>query len=319
MFARNQKLCAVPPIPLGSALAMPTTRSTPLREVERENIKSCSFLLGLMMAFFDSSSVLAWAIFGDDVDPDRDPLFSIAWGCISIIISLGFFHVLDRLLIHPVSVDLSVGKRAIVIRDTRGYFVLGMLLGVCSAWVVMDLWTGLDGYIKYNAGVLAGFIMLSFIFKTIMMWDVDIRFGLGTLVGVCSAWVVVENALGIEEHIKFYGCSASMLMGVMIFSLIFKAMMMWDVKCRFGLGVLFGVCSAWVVVAISLERRDEHIIYSAAMMVGVMVLSLIIHFCSHKFAPISSSACKPETMTRFGGDVVLSQFSEVIGDTVLIV
>jgi MFS family permease len=251
MLARNQKLCAVPPIPLGSTLAMPTTTATPVREIQRENIKSCSFLLGLMMAFFDALSILTMAMIRQDLDPEMDFLFSIVWTYTWIIISSGFFHVLDSFLVHPLSFDLSEEKKAIVIRDTRGYFVLGMLLGVCSAWVVIDLWTGLDEQnMKYDAYVLAVVTMVAFILKTIMMWDDEGRFSLGMLLGVCSAWLVRENALGIEEHIKFYGYIACMLMGIMIFSLMVKTMVMWDDEHRFGLGMLFGVCSAWVVMEI---------------------------------------------------------------------
>jgi hypothetical protein len=74
--------------------------------------------------------------------------------------------------------------------------------------------TGLRLY-QY-AGVLAGFIMLSFIFATIMM-DVDI-FVLVSEHWLASAlaWVVVENALGIED-ISSFADAASMLMGVIIF------------------------------------------------------------------------------------------------------
>jgi hypothetical protein len=275
MFARKQKICVVIPMDPPQCLIQEpllfekssekATKKAHRHEKEDSslvvvgspslaNIKSCSFLLGLMMAFFESSILLIWAIFGDDADPDMVRLFSIVWSCSSVTISLRFFHSLDRLIDHP-----SVGNRAIVIRNIRCYFVLGMLLGVCSTWVVMVFWTGMALHIQHY--VLAGVIMVSFFAKTIVMWDVEWVFALKTVLGVCSAWVVMDISLG----------------------------------------------------------RDEHIIYSDGMLLGVMVLSLIFHFCSKQFVPISPLVSKPGTMTRFDEDVVLTQCSELDGDTSFIV
>jgi hypothetical protein len=280
-------------------------------------VQSCSFLLGLMMAFFDASSVLTLAIFGDDADPVMGPLFSIVWSCSSVIISLGFLHVFHRLLVYPLSVDMSEGKRAIVIRDIRCYFVLGTLLGVCSAWVLMEILLGMDGYIKYSAGMLVVVMMLSLVYKTIIIWDIKCRFSFGMMLGFLSASIFMEIlSFKREEHIKYY--SAAMLVGVMMLSLIFKTIIILDIECRFGLGMLLGACSAWVVMEIS-PGRDEQIIYSAGLLACVIMLSLISQFCSNKFAPISSSARKPGIMTRLGGNAVLTQCSEVNGDAFLIV
>jgi hypothetical protein len=276
MFARKQKICvAIPMDPPQRLLQEPlllfeksSEKATKVHRHEKAeedlslvvvgspslaNIKSYSFLLGLMMAFFESSIILIWAIFGDDADPDMVRLFSIVWSCSSVTISLRFFHALDRLLVHP-----SVGNRAIAIRNIRCYFVLGMLFGVC---LTMVFWTGMEGRIEHY--VLAGAIIVSFFGKTIIMWDVEFVFALRTVIGVCSAWVVMDISLG----------------------------------------------------------RDEHIIYSEGMLLGVMVLSLIFHFYSTRFVPISPPVSEPGTMTRFDEDVVLTQCSdsELNGDTSLIV
>jgi hypothetical protein len=80
-----------------------------------------------------------------------------------------------------------------------------------------------------------------------------------------------------------------------------------DISCRFGLGTLIGFCSAWVLVDLLLGL-DRRIKYSAGVLVGVTMLSLIFQFCSgnkhrqvtlfgslvetNKFAPLSSWANK---------------------------
>jgi hypothetical protein len=145
-------------------------------------------------------------------------LFSIIWNCFSgVLISSGIYHDFDRRLIYLLSVDPSEERKTII--TMKCYFVLGMLLGVCSAWVIMERLLGMDGYSKYSAGMLVGVLMLSLLFKTIAIWDIDCRFGLGMLLGVSLAWVVVTDIwIGIDGHIKY---SAGMLVGVVVLSLIF--------------------------------------------------------------------------------------------------
>jgi hypothetical protein len=176
-----------------------------------------------MMALFDAASVLNLAILGNSAkNPDMVTLLSVVWNCFtSVIISSGIYNAFDRRLLYPPSapVDPSEERKTIIIRDIKFSFVLGMLLGVCSAWVIMEILLGMDGYSKYNAGMLVGVLMLSFIFKTVIIWDIDCRFGLGMLLGVSSAWVVVtEISLGRDGHIKY---SAGIPVGVVMLSLIF--------------------------------------------------------------------------------------------------
>jgi hypothetical protein len=74
-------------------------------------IHACSFLLGLMMAFFDASSVSTLAIFGCDAEPNIFTLFYILGTCFtSVIISIGFYRVFDRLVLYPVSGDPPKGS-----------------------------------------------------------------------------------------------------------------------------------------------------------------------------------------------------------------
>jgi hypothetical protein len=133
-------------------------------------------------------------------------------------ISLNFFRAFDKLM-YPLSGDLSKENKTIIIWDIECRFGLGMLSGVCSAWIIICISCGIDWYFKYSAGMLVGAIILSFIFKTIIIWDLECRFGLGTLIGVCSAWVLLDILLGMDGHIKY---SAGTLVGVMMLSIIFN-------------------------------------------------------------------------------------------------
>jgi Ca2+/Na+ antiporter len=121
---------------------------------------------------------------------------------------LRFFRAFDRLL-YPLTVSGDSSED----NKTEYRFVLGLLLGVCSAWVLTDISFGIDGHIKYSVGMLVGVMMLSYIFKTIIIWDIECRFGLGTLLGVCSAWVLIDSLPAMSGHIKY---SAGMLVGVML-------------------------------------------------------------------------------------------------------
>jgi hypothetical protein len=197
------------------------------------NIPARSFLLGLMMAFSNASSaylarILILAIFGDNTDPDMVSLFSMVWSSFTsflIIIGLRFSGAFDRLVVYLLSGDpcecAAANKTSIIIRTIVCHFVLGMLRGICSFWVLTDIWIGIDGYTsKYNAGMLVGVMMLSFIFKTIIIRDIECHFGLGILLGICSAWVAMDILLGKDGHIKY---SAGILVGVlMLWSLIFQ-------------------------------------------------------------------------------------------------
>jgi hypothetical protein len=55
--------------------------------------------------------------------------------------------------------------------------------------------------------------------KTIIIWHIECRIGLGTLIGVCSASVLMDLLLGMDRHLK---CSAGMLGGVMMLLLVLQ-------------------------------------------------------------------------------------------------
>jgi hypothetical protein len=182
MFARKQTLCAGIPMDSPSQCLQEAL----LQECNEQStkvhqhlvvdssvlaiIQFCSFLLGLMMMdFFIASSafsahVLTLTMFGDDADPVMVTLFSSMLSCSTIGIStLCLISAFDR-LVYPLHGDLSEENKAIIIRHILCHFVLGTLLGFSSAWVLMDLLLGMDRHIKYDAGMLACFIMLSLIF-----------------------------------------------------------------------------------------------------------------------------------------------------------
>jgi hypothetical protein len=183
MFARKETLCAgIPMDPPSQYL-----QEVLLEECNEQSakvhqhvvidspvlarIQFCSFLLGLMMmAFFIASSAfsahaLTLTIFGDDADPGMVTLFSSMLSCSTIGIStLGLIYAFDR-LVYPLYGDLSEENKTIIIWHISCHFVLGTLIGFFSAWVLMDLLLGMDRHIKYTAGMLAGFIMLSLIFQ----------------------------------------------------------------------------------------------------------------------------------------------------------
>jgi hypothetical protein len=53
-----------------------------------------------------------------------------------------------------------------------------------------------------------------------IIWHIECSFGLGALIGVNSASVIMGFLLGVDGHIKYY--SGGMLVGVMMLSLIFQ-------------------------------------------------------------------------------------------------
>jgi hypothetical protein len=55
--------------------------------------------------------------------------------------------------------------------------------------------------------------------KMIIIWYIECRIGLGTLIGVCSASILMDSLLGMHGHIRY---SAGMLGGVMVLLLIFQ-------------------------------------------------------------------------------------------------
>jgi hypothetical protein len=160
------------------------------------NIQPCSFLLGLLIAFFIESTifsvhVLTLAMFGNDDDPDIVTLFSnMLSGCFtSVIIILGFFHVLDR---YPSSGDPSEeNNKTITTCHMLCRFGLETLVGVNSAFVLIDLCyillLGLDVHIiKYSAGTLVCVTMLTLIFH---FFSGNYKLGQVTLFG----WLVETN------------------------------------------------------------------------------------------------------------------------------
>ena len=186
---------------------------------ELANLQPYSFLLGLMIAFFAfSAHALTLALFDDDADPGTVTLFSrISRLLTSVIITFGFIRASDGFASHLLG-DPFEEKKRIIIWRIKCRFGFGTLIGVCSAWVLMDLWVGMDGRNTYNAGMLVSVMMLSRIFKTFIS-GLECRLGLGTLNGVGSAWVVISLFRGMDRHIKD---SAGMLVGLMIVSLIFQ-------------------------------------------------------------------------------------------------
>jgi hypothetical protein len=238
MFAREQKLFAAIPMdpqylqePLFEKSNEESTKVHQHEKAEEDpslvvvrssklaNIQPCSFLLGLMIAFFAlSAHVLTLAMFDDDADPGRVNLFSrIIRLFTSVIITFGFIRASDGFVYHLLGDPFEENKRILIWRIKCRYG-FGTLIGVCAFWVLMDLWIGMDGHIKYNAGILVGVMMLSRVYKTIIS-GLECRFGLGTLIGVCSAWVLINILRGMDGYIKY---SAGMLVGLMIVSLIFQ-------------------------------------------------------------------------------------------------
>jgi hypothetical protein len=134
------------------------------------NIQSYSFLLGLMIGFVTESSalsahVLISAVFGDDTD--MVTMLSIIYGCFASatpFITLGFIRALVRLL-YLVSGDPPEESKMLIFWHIECRIGLGTLIGVCSASVLMDLLLGLDGHIRYSAGMFGGALVLLLIFQ----------------------------------------------------------------------------------------------------------------------------------------------------------
>jgi hypothetical protein len=54
--------------------------------------------------------------------------------------------------------------------------------------------------------------------KTLIIWHIECRFGFGTLMGVCSASILMDLLIGMDGHIKY---SVGMFVCAMILSIIF--------------------------------------------------------------------------------------------------
>jgi hypothetical protein len=130
-------------------------------------------MIGFLNASNFSAHVPTLALLGDDADPRMVALFCNMLSCsfTCTINILCFFRVLDRLM-HPLEVsgDTSEDMETSIIWHITCRFGLGTLVGVCSAWVLIDfcyyLFIGLDeGHIKYKASMLMGVIMVSLIFQ----------------------------------------------------------------------------------------------------------------------------------------------------------
>lgn len=108
------------------------------------NMQSYSFLLGLMIGFFTESSalsahVLISAIFGDDADMVAS--LSVIYSCFASVtpfITFGFIRALVG-LIYILSGDPTEETKMIIIWHIDCGIGLGMLIDVCSASVLMDL------------------------------------------------------------------------------------------------------------------------------------------------------------------------------------
>jgi hypothetical protein len=219
---------------------------------ELANIQPYSFSLGLMIAFLAfSAHALTLAMAGDDADPGRVLQFSrISRLFTSVIITFGFIRASDGFVSHLLGDPFEESKRIIIWR-IKCRFGFGTLIGVCSAWVLMDLWIGMDGHNKYNTAMLVGVMMLSRIFKTIIS-GLECRFGLGTLIGVCSAWVLINLLRGMDGHIKY---SAGILVGLMIVSLILQ---FWCSRNKHRQVTLFGSLVVANNFAPTLPSANKH-------------------------------------------------------------
>jgi hypothetical protein len=134
------------------------------------NIQSYSLLLGLMIGFFTESSalsahVLISAAFGDDTD--MVTRLSIIYSCfasVTPLITLGFSRALVDAL-YLISGDPPEESKMTIVWHIEWRIGLGTLIGVCSASVLMDLLLGMNGRIRYSAGMLGGVMVLLLIFQ----------------------------------------------------------------------------------------------------------------------------------------------------------
>jgi hypothetical protein len=254
-------------------------------------IQFCCFLLGLNIAFFNISSdflahVLTLTVFGADAGLGMAFLFSSMLTCSTIgIDTLVLIYAFDR-LIYPLYGDLSEENKTIIIWHISYHFVFGTLIGVFSACVLIDLLLGIDRHIMFTAGITVGFMMLSLIYKTIIIGDIERRLSLGR-----------------DGHIIY---SVGMVVGVIniMLTLIFKTIVIWDIiiwdiECHFCLGLLLGVSSGWLLMEISLGR-DQHNKYTAGILVVLMMLSLNFQFWSsnkHRQATLFGSLVETDVGT----------------------
>jgi hypothetical protein len=143
----------------------------------------------------------------------------LAW--VLIDLSLG----IDRHIKYTAGITvgllmLSLTLKTIITGDTECRFSRGMLLGVCSACVATEISLGSDGHIIYSVGMrLLCVMMLTLIFKTIVIWAIECDFYLGMLLGVNSGWALMEISLGRDQYIKY---NVGILVVVVMLLLIFQ-------------------------------------------------------------------------------------------------
>jgi hypothetical protein len=169
-FARKQELCAAIPMDLQEPLLEKSNeKSTKVHGQDEEdpslavvgspvlaNIESCSFLLGLMIAFFIESSalsahILVLALFGDDADRGMVSLFSFTWSVLTsvlLFITFGFMRVLAVRHMYCLSGADPSEENETIIWHIECRFGLGTLLGINSASTLMGLFLGINGHIK---------------------------------------------------------------------------------------------------------------------------------------------------------------------------
>jgi hypothetical protein len=111
---------------------------------------------------------------------------------------------------------------------------------------------------------------------TLAMFGGDANPGMGTSFSIM--WSFSTSAISTLgffyalDKLKIYPLSCDM-------SGANKTIITWHILCHVGLGTLMGVCTASVLMNLLLGM-DMYLKYSAGMLVGVVVLSLIFQFCS---------------------------------------
>ena len=147
-----------------------TSEAQEEEENQHSSVKTSSLLLGLMVGFFIQFSTLGAnyvviILWGEDVMNTSKSdiiLFSLLWSFFTSSMAIVILAFLRNLIEASYTGDDFEN----VILHLECRFVVGALIGVCSAWAATDYVLGMAQQIIYSVGTLA----VALLWCRIMMW-----------------------------------------------------------------------------------------------------------------------------------------------------
>ena len=140
------------------------------KDRQHASVKLSSLLLGLMVGFFIQFSTLGAnylviTLWGEDVMNTSKSdiiLFSLLWSFFTSSMAIVILAFIRNLL----SASYTGSDFDSVVMHMECRFVVGALIGVCSAWAATDYILGMSQQIVYSVGTLA----VALVWCRIMMW-----------------------------------------------------------------------------------------------------------------------------------------------------